>query len=87
LATLLAYAGLRISEVRNIQLTNFNLTVGELKVRGKEDKYSNKITPHILRHLFLYYCFRRRFFCYEVAYLAGHSNVHTALLYLNLSRE
>ena len=36
--TLLAYAGLRISEALNIQLTDFNLTVGELKVRGKGDK-------------------------------------------------
>jgi integrase/recombinase XerD len=35
---LLAYAGLRISEALNIQLTDFNLSVGELKVRGKGDK-------------------------------------------------
>src|SRR5690554_1192305 len=100
LATLLAYAGLRISEALNIQLTDFNLSVGELKVRGKGDKdrvvylndkiinsireflrvreiespylfansngkvihrstvnkvfnkYSDKITPHTLRHFF-----------------------------------
>ena len=100
IATLLAYAGLRISEALSIQLTDFNLTVGELKVRGKGDKdrivylndkiinsmreflrvrdsnspylfvnksngiihrstinkifnkYSNKITPHTLRHFF-----------------------------------
>src|SRR5690554_7660195 len=38
LATLLAYAGLRISEALNIQLADFNLTVGELKIRGKGDK-------------------------------------------------
>ena len=38
IATLLAYAGLRISEALNIQLTDFNLTVGELKIRGKGDK-------------------------------------------------
>ena len=30
--------GLRIGEALNIQLTDFNLTVGELKVTGKGDK-------------------------------------------------
>ena len=135
LATLLAYAGLRISEALNIQLTDFNLTVGELKVRGKGDKdrvvylndkiinsireflrvrvvdssylfanknngvihrstinkifnkYSDKITPHTLRHYFCTTALEKGFSVHEVAYLAGHSNVHTTLLYLNPSRE
>ena len=135
LATLLAYAGLRISEALNIQLTDFNLTVGELKVRGKGDKdrvvylndkiinsirelqsvrqndspylfanknkgvihrttinkvfnkYSEKITPHMLRHYFCTNALEGGFSVHEVAYLAGHSNVHTTLLYLNPSRE
>ena len=135
LATLLAYAGLRISEALNIQLTDFNLTVGELKVRGKGDKdrvvylndkiinsireflrvresdspylfansngkvihrstinkifnkYSDKITPHTLRHFFCTIALESGMSVHEVAYLAGHSNVHTTLLYLNPSRE
>lgn len=135
IATLLAYAGLRISEALSIQLTDFNLTVGELKVRGKGDKdrivylndkiinsiseflrvrqndspylfanknngvihrstinkvfnkYSNKITPHTLRHYFCTTALEGGFSVHEVAYLAGHSNVHTTLLYLNPSRE
>ncbi len=135
LATLLAYAGLRISEALNIQLTDFNLSVGELKIRGKGDKdrvvylndkiinsirelmrvrtsdspylfdnkkngivhrstvnrifnkYSNKITPHTLRHYFCTTALEGGFSIHEVAYLAGHSNVHTTLLYLNPSRE
>jgi len=135
LATLLAYAGLRISEALNIQLTDFNLTVGELKVRGKGDKdrvvylndkiinsireflrvrqndspylfanknngiihrstinkvfnkYSEKITPHMLRHYFCTNALEGGFSVHEVAYLAGHSNVHTTLLYLNPNRE
>jgi len=135
LATLLAYAGLRISEALNVQLEDFNLTVGELKVRGKGDKdrvvylndkitnsmreflrvresdspylfvnknnerihrstinkifnkYSNKITPHTLRHYFCTIALEGGLSVHEVAYLAGHSNIHTTLLYLNPSRE
>ena len=135
ISTLLAYTGLRISEALNIQLTDFNLTVGELKVRGKGDKdrvvylndkiinsirelqsvrqndspylfanknkgvihrttinkvfnkYSEKITPHMLRHYFCTNALEGGFSVHEVAYLAGHSNVHTTLLYLNPSRE
>ena len=135
ISTLLAYAGLRISEALNIQLTDFNLTVGELKIRGKGDKdrvvylndkiinsirelqsvrqndspylfanknkgvihrttinkvfnkYSEKITPHMLRHYFCTNALEGGFSVHEVAYLAGHSNVHTTLLYLNPSRE
>ena len=135
LATLLAYAGLRISEALNIQLTDFNLTVGELKVRGKGDKdrvvylndkiinsireflrvresespylfansngkvihrstvnkvfnkYSDKITPHTLRHYFCTIALEGGLSVHEVAYLAGHSNIHITLIYLNPSRE
>ena len=135
LATLLAYAGLRISEALNIQLTDFNLSVGELKVRGKGDKdrvvylndkiinsireflrvresespylfansngnvihrstvnkvfnkYSDKITPHTLRHYFCTIALEGGLSVHEVAYLAGHSNIHTTLIYLNPSRE
>ena len=135
ISTLLAYTGLRISEALNIQLTDFNLTVGELKIRGKGDKdrvvylndkiinsirelqsvrqndspylfanknkgvihrttinkvfnkYSEKITPHMLRHYFCTNALEGGFSVHEVAYLAGHSNVHTTLLYLNPSRE
>jgi len=38
LATLLSYAGLWINEALNIQLSDFNLTTAELKVRGKGNK-------------------------------------------------
>ncbi len=135
LATLLAYAGLRISEALNIQLADFNLTVGELKIRGKGDKdrvvylndkiinsireflrvresespylfansngkvihrstvnkifnkYSDKITPHVLRHYFCTIALEGGLSVHVVAYLAGHSNIHTTLIYLNPSRE
>ena len=135
MATLLAYAGLRISEALNIQLTDFNLTVGELKVRGKGDKdrvvylndkiinsireflrvresespylfansngkvihrstvnkvfnkYNDKITPHTLRHYFCTIALEGGLSVHEVAYLAGHRNIHTTLIYLNPSRE
>lgn len=132
---MLAYAGLRISEALNIQLSDFNLTTAELKVRGKGNKdrivylndkivnsireflrvrksdspylfsnrqnkkihrstinkvfnkYSDKITPHTLRHFFCTIALEGGLSVHEVAYLAGHSNIHTTLLYLNPSRE
>ncbi len=135
LSTLLAYAGLRISEALNIQLTDFNLNVGELKVSGKGDKdrivylnekiinsirellrvrksdnpylfannkggiihrstvnkvfnkYSNRITPHTLRHYFCTIALEGGLSLREVAYLAGHSNTHATLLYLNPSKD
>lgn len=50
-------------------------------------KYSNKITPHQLRHFFCTNALENGFAVHEVANLAGHSNIQTTLLYTNPSRE
>lgn len=47
------------------------------------NKYSDTITPHSLRHFFCSNAIENDFSIHEVAYLAGHSNVHTTLLYTN----
>lgn len=47
------------------------------------NKYSDVITPHQLRHFFCTNALENGFSVHEVAYLAGHSNVHTTLLYTN----
>lgn len=49
-------------------------------------KHSDNITPHSLRH---YFCSRaiEVMSVHEVANLAGHSNIHTTLLYTNPSKE
>lgn len=57
-------------------------------VINKEFKrYSNKITPHKLRHFFCTNALENGFAVHEVANLAGHSSIQTTLLYTNPSRE
>jgi integrase/recombinase XerD len=143
LVTLLAYAGLRISEALNLKMNDFNLVSREITVRsGKGDKYrvvfmsdkvksalqswlkerkekgieseylfiSNRnkpldrtavnklfkeysehigkeITPHDLRHFFCSHAISRGLSVHEVANQAGHSNIHTTLLYTNPTKD
>ncbi len=47
------------------------------------NKYSDIITPHKLRHFFCTNALENDFSIHEVAYLAGHSNIHTTLRYTN----
>lgn len=50
-------------------------------------RYSNKITPHKLRHFFCTNALENGFAVHEVANLAGHSSIQTTLIYTNPSRE
>ncbi|MHA2894749.1 tyrosine-type recombinase/integrase [Bacillus cereus] len=45
--------------------------------------YSEVITPHQLRHFFCTNAIEKGFSIHEVAHQAGHSNIHTTLLYTN----
>jgi len=45
------------------------------------------VTPHGLRHFCCSYLLENGFNVHEVAYMAGHSNIHTTLLYTNPSRK
>jgi integrase/recombinase XerD len=143
LVTLLAYAGLRISEALNLKMNDFNLTSREVIVkdgkgsktrtvftndkvkeslkewikergnieseyvfisnRGKKldrttvnklfKEFSEKlnkdiiITPHDLRHYFCSHAIESGMSVHEVANQAGHSNIHTTLLYTNPSKQ
>jgi integrase/recombinase XerD len=143
LITLLAYAGLRISEALSLKMQDFNLVSREITVRsGKGDKFrvvfmndkvkaalqswlkerkekgiehdflfvSNRnqplnrttinklfkeyseligkeITPHDLRHFFCSHAISRGLSVHEVANQAGHSNIHTTLLYTNPTKD
>ncbi len=51
------------------------------------NKYSNRITPHKLRHFFCSNAINSGFSIHEVSNLAGHSNIHITLLYTNPSKE
>lgn len=143
IVTIMAYAGLRISEALNITLNDFNLVTKELVVqdgkgskartvflndkivnslkqwikerkgmpvdstylfvsnRGKPvdrtvinkvfKKYSEligkEITPHDLRHHFCSLAIDKGLSIHEVANQAGHSNIHTTLIYANPSKD
>lgn len=143
LVSLLAYAGLRISEALNLTMDDFNLVSREMLIKGKgtktrtvfisdkvkeaiqswlkvrgfeiESKYlfiSNRnkqlnrttvnkifktyskmvnrdinITPHDLRHFFCSHAINNGMSVHEVANQAGHSNIHTTLLYTNPSKQ
>lgn len=51
------------------------------------NSYSNKITPHQLRHFFCTNALEKGMVAHEVAYQAGHSNIHTTLLYTNPDKK
>lgn len=140
--TLLAYAGLRISEALNLKLNDFNLVSREIIVNGKggktrtvfmndkvkmafkawlkdrekeginneylfvsnrhkrldrttinklfndySQKFGKEITPHDLRHFFCSHALETGMSVHEVANQAGHSNIHTTLLYTNPSKD
>ncbi len=134
--TILAYAGLRISEALDLKVNDIDLTSKEITVRsGKGDKqrivfindkiinsvkeymkerksdskylftsrqsdsvnrtrinqifnkYSDKITPHTLRHFYCTNALEAGYSVHEVANQAGHSNIHTTLIYTNPSRK
>ncbi|MNW57713.1 Tyrosine recombinase XerC [compost metagenome] len=55
------------------------------------NKYSaivgKEITPHDLRHFFCSYALESDMSVHEVANQAGHSNIHTTLLYANPTKQ
>lgn len=50
-------------------------------------KYSDKIIPRTLRHFFCSNALESGYSVHEVANQAGHSNIHTTLIYTNPSKE
>jgi integrase/recombinase XerD len=51
------------------------------------NEYSNKITPHKLRHYFCTNAIEKGFNIHEVANMAGHSSIQTTMKYLNANAE
>lgn len=51
------------------------------------NEYSDKITPHTLRHFFCSYALENGWSTHEVAAQVGHSNIHTTMLYTHPSRS
>lgn len=142
IVTIMAYAGLRISEVLNLKIDDVNITAKEIVVyNGKGNKqrivyindkivnavteykkkrnniskkycsseylfiskesekldrtvvnkmfnkYSDKITPHTLRHFYCTNALESGYSLHEVANQAGHSNIATTMIYTNPTIE
>jgi integrase/recombinase XerD len=51
------------------------------------EKVKKEITPHDLRHFFCSHALNKGMSVHEVANQAGHSNIHTTLLYTNPSKD
>jgi integrase/recombinase XerD len=52
-----------------------------------EEQLGKEITPHDLRHFFCSHALESGLSVHEVANQAGHSNIHTTLLYTNPTKE
>ena len=110
IVTIMAYGGLRISEVLHLKKIDVNIrdAVDEYQRHySKEEteylfynkdgnplcrstinkvfnEFSNKITPHTLRHFFSTNALESGAYSInEVAQQAGHSNIHTTMRYTN----
>ena len=74
-------------------LSNRNLQLSRITVFKFFSKYSAAagihppISPHDLRHFFCSNALEKGFNVHEVAAIAGHSNIHTTLMYTNPSRK
>jgi integrase/recombinase XerD len=67
--------------------TALNRTVVNKLFKEYSALIKKEITPHDLRHFFCSYAISSGFSVHEVANLAGHSNIHTTLLYTNPSKK
>lgn len=73
-------------------VSNKNPQLDRITVNKAFDKYCKlanitNITPHQLRHFFCSNALEKGFSVAEVASIAGHSNVHTTLIYTNPNRN
>lgn len=81
------YLKIRDSEGQYLFSSRESDRVDRSVINKQFKKYSNKITPHQLRHFFCTNALENGFAVHEVANLAGHSSIQTTLIYTNPSRE
>lgn len=72
-------------------VSNRNKRLGRTTVNKLFKEYSDHlgivITPHYLRHFFCSHAISMGMSVHEVANQAGHSNIHTTLLYTSPSKD
>ncbi|PQP82809.1 transposase [Paenibacillus sp. PCH8] len=67
--------------------TKLDRTVINKLFNQYSDIIGKNVTPHDLRHFFCSHALENDMSVHEVANQAGHSNIHTTLLYTNPTRE
>ena len=78
------YLKVRSSESEYMFVSRQSDKISRYQVNKIFNKYSDKITPHTLRHFFCTIALEKGEYSYhEVANLAGHSSIHTTMLYTN----
>jgi len=78
------YLKLRNSESEYLFVSRQSDKISRYQVNKIFNKYSDTITPHTLRHFFCTIALEKGEYSYhEVANLAGHSSIHTTMLYTN----
>ncbi len=68
-------------------ISNRNEKLSRITINQLFNSLSSKITPHTLRHFFCTNAIEKGMSIHEVAFLAGHSNIHTTLLYTNPDKQ
>ncbi|MEH7276545.1 site-specific integrase, partial [Neobacillus vireti] len=67
--------------------SKLNRTVINKLFINYSEQLGKDITPHDLRHFFCSHAISKGMSVHEVANQAGHSNIHTTLLYTNPSKS
>lgn len=78
-------------ENEHLFVSNRNKPIDRTTINKLFKEYSQKvgkdITPHDLRHFFCSHAISKGMSVHEVANQAGHSNIHTTLLYTNPTKD
>lgn len=86
--TLKSYLKERQKKSEFLFYSNKNEKLSRITVNQLFNKYSEKITPHKLRHYFCTIALEKgHFSVHEVAAMAGHSDIRTTLTYTNPSES
>ncbi|SHH42276.1 tyrosine-type recombinase/integrase [Tepidibacter thalassicus] len=82
-----SYIRERNSESSYLFVSRQSDKLNRTRVNQVFNKFSDKITPHKLRHFWCTHALECGYSVHEVANQAGHSNIHTTLIYTNPSKE
>lgn len=81
------YLNVRNSNSEYLFVSRQSGKINRTRINQIFNQYSDKITPHVLRHFYCSNALESGYSVHEVANQAGHSNIHTTLIYTNPSRE